>query len=120
MRQGIESNGMDLSREDNLSVDGRDLHLEICALQDSQRFAGYKCGDSGHCDQSQTLTPERSSLLNFLRCIGCFCRDCNQNKRTYEEIKTLFLEKLEVKIVEVPATAKVNLCESPEMVINYT
>ena len=38
-----------------------------------------------------------------------------------EEIKKLIQDKLDVKMVETQtATATVNLCESPEMVINYT
>ena len=38
-----------------------------------------------------------------------------------QKIKEIILEKLDDKRVETPAlTAAVTLCESPEMVINYT
>ena len=60
------------------------------------------------------------SLIDFPRCIGCHCKDYNQTKRTCEEIKKLILEKLDIKMVETPAPTAVNLCESQEMVINYT
>ena len=60
------------------------------------------------------------SPIEFPWCIGCCCKDCNQTKRTCEEIKKLILEKLDVNMVETPAPTAVNLCESPEMVINYT
>ena len=57
----------------------------------------------------------------FSRCIACKCKSCNQNKTTCKEIKKLILEKLDVKMLETAAlTAAVNLCESSEMIINYT
>ena len=65
-------------------------------------------------------TPEKMSLIYFPRCIGCCCKDCNQTKRTCEEIKKLIPEKLDIKMVETLAPTAVNLCESQEMVINYT
>ena len=40
-------------------------------------------------------------------------------KRTCDEIKKLIQEKLDIKLVETTAAA-INLCESPEMMINYT
>ena len=50
---------------------------------------------------------------DFPRCIRCRCQECNQMKRTCEEIKKMILEKLDVKIVDkVPdPPAAVNLCE---------
>ena len=50
---------------------------------------------------------------DFPRCIGCRCRDCNQNKKTCEEIKKLILKKLDVKMVE-------GVTVGEELVINYT
>ena len=41
-------------------------------------------------------------------------------KRRYDEIKMLIQEKLEVKLVDAAAASAINLCESPEMTINYT
>ena len=44
-------------------------------------------------------------------------------KRTYEDIKKLILEKIDVEMVETPLAATataVNICEAPELLINYT
>ena len=41
---------------------------------------------------------------------------------TCKEIKKLIMEKLDVKMVEAPPSATataVNICEAPELVINY-
>ena len=60
---------------------------------------------------------------DFPQCIGCRCRDCNQTKRTCEDIKKMILEKLDVNNVSDPPAA-VNLCNEvavgEDMVINYT
>ena len=76
--------------------------------------------------QCNRLRTPAKNLTNFPRCIGCRSRDCNQTKRTCEEIKKMILEKLDVKIVDkVPdPPASVNLCEEvaagEELAINYT
>ena len=63
---------------------------------------------------------------DFPWCIGCRCRDCNQTKRTCEDIKKMILEKLDLKIVDmVPdLPVAVHLCNEvtvgKDMVINHT
>lgn len=76
-------------------------------------------------------TPAKSMTSdNFLRCIGCRCRDCNQIKKDCEEIKGLITKKADVNRVNevtkeiTPATA-INLCNQDvvmgeEKKINYT
>ena len=67
---------------------------------------------------------------NFLRCITCRCKDCNQFKVDCKEITKFLTEKVKVKRVNevttevTPATA-VNLCNQnimmgEELQINYT
>ena len=68
-----------------------------------------------------TKTPERnSSSVDFPTCIGCQCKTCNGVKRTCNKIKKLIQEKLNVKLVNSTTTPAINLCEAPEMKINYT
>ena len=62
---------------------------------------------------------------DFPRHIGCRCQDCNETKRTCEDIKKMILEKLDMKIVDKgpDPPAAVNLCNKvtvgEDMVINY-
>ena len=68
--------------------------------------------------------PERNSSsteFDFPHCIACHCKSCNGVKKTCDKIKKLIQDKLDVKLVDkdvVPPA--INLCEAPEMRINYT
>ena len=60
-----------------------------------------------------------------MRCIGCKCNSCYNNKNTLQEIKDLLSKKVDIKFVgQDPPPTNVNLCEATsvleDMVINYT
>ena len=67
-------------------------------------------------DMEIVIDHEPVTSHNFLRCITCRCKDCNQFKVDCKEIKKLLTEKVEVKRVnkvttEVTPTTAVNLCK---------
>ena len=67
------------------------------------------------------MTPERYSSTNFDFSRSIACKSCNGVKKTCNELKKLIQDKLDVKLVDKDvAPSAINLCEAPEMRINYT
>ena len=96
------------------SFDGRQWSLSWGSQSGSSRYTprsrydGFKSRGKEASSQRDYLQTPAKNTPDFPRCIGYRCQDCNQTKRTCEEIKKVILEKLDVKIVnkvpDPPAT----------------
>ena len=84
------------------SFDGRQRSYSRGSQYGSSRsrYDKFKSrGRDSFTRRDRSLTQENNPLdYNFPQCIACRCQTCNQTKKTYEEIKKMIKEKLDVKI----------------------